>query len=464
MTACFVLLLTVFVALSLVYVASSGKIVLARLFEMPVVITVLAVMSFGLASLEALIAPDRLDTNLQVGKGLLIAALVLVVVGMIAFWTGCKLVEPMHKAPRVLSCRKTGGGRVVAVALFLYVVGFVSKIYLLQNHLFSFTASPDRLEENLANAQLFTWGSQFATVALLMLCIEKHTRPSAWLVRGLFLVVFCSECVWGLISGMKSLLLLNFAAVALVSTILKGRLAAKWVIAAVAGLVIIYPLSNSYRAVIRGENSVEITDFGAAAKALSLGAASAMQSTGGSSDWLQSGSESSLSRFDLLPNVAFILNLGRQASETHGDTRLWMIPYYPFVPRIIWPSKPVLDQGVRFSALLGWGTDTSTPVTYPADCYIYGGIAGLIGGMLLLGIFAQVCTNSLNGLISKYHVLKYSVLLLLCVRIEIGVIDVWVGVLKTLPVLFVIGWAAYGRFKYKSCRNTRSRPIVTRHA
>jgi hypothetical protein len=145
-----------------------------------------------------------------------------------------------------------------------------------------------------------------------------------------------------------------------------------------------------------------------------------------------------------LPFVAVILNFGDQASETHGDERLWMIPYYPFVPRIIWSAKPILEQGTRFTDMLGWGTDSSTPVTYPADCYIYGGFPGVIGGMLLLGLFAQRCANSLNGVISKYHVLKYSVLLLLCLNIEVGVMEVWVGILKIIPVLFVIRLAAYG--------------------
>jgi len=254
----------------------------------------------------------------------------------------------------------------------------------------------------------------------MMLCIEKLTCPSARLVRWIFWGVFCCECFWGLISGMKGALLINFVAVALISTILNGKLARKWVVAALMGVVIIYPLSNSYRNVVRGENAVEVTDFGAAAQALSLAAAGGMQKTGGSSDWLQSGSDSTLNRLDLLPFVAAVINLGDQAAETHGDARLWMIPYYPFVPRLIWHSKPILEQGQRFTEMLGWSVESSTPVTYPGDCYIYGGIAGVIGGMLLLGLFAQRWTNSLNGVISKYHVLKYSVLLLLCLKIEVG--------------------------------------------
>lgn len=446
MIALFLMLLVVLLTLSFLYIWSSGKLELARLFEMPVFVTVLAVINFGLAPLEAFIAPERLETNLQLGKRLLVAALLLVVVGMIAFWAGCKFIEPRHKRPRIVYCRPEGDSRAVAVAVLLYIIGFVSKIYLLQNHLFSYTASRDLMEENLANAQMFVWGSQFATIALLMLCIEKFTRQSDRFLSWLFWGVFCSECFWGLISGMKSVLLTNFVAVALVATVLSGKLARKWVVAAVLGLVIIYPLSNSYRTVLRGESAVDVTNFGTAAQALSLAAAGGMQQTGGSSDWLQSGSENTLSRLDLLPFVAAILNLGGQAAEIHGNERLWMIPYYPFVPRIIWTSKPVLEQGIRFTEMLGWGADSSTPVTYPADCYIYGGVPGVVFGMLLLGLFAQRCTNSLNGVISKHHVLKYAVLLLLCLKIELGVIDVWTGILKVLPVLFIIGRVAYAPF------------------
>ena len=452
----FFLLLACFVALSLFYVLSSGKFELARIFDLPVYVTVIMLLTYGFGPLEVFFDPDRLDPHTPVDESSLVTALLLVIVGMVAFWTGCKVLEPKHRLRPVITREQNSRGRIVAVALVMYAVGFGCKLYLLQSQLFAYTQSLDVYWDNLADAQLFNFGAQFATFSLLILGIEKFSDPSNRLARWLFWGVFFSECVWGLISGMKIILLTNFLAVALVSTIQQGKLARKWLIATVLGLVIIYPFSNAYRALIRGDYAIEVTDFGAAAQALSLAVASGSQTQGSSSDWLQSGSDSTVSRFDTLPTFAMLINMGGKASEIHGDERLWMVPFYPFVPRVIWPSKPILDQAARFSDLLGKGRATATNLPYIGDCYIYAGLRGIVVGMFVLGLFAQRFTNSLNGVVSKYQVLKYSVLLLTCFWLETGAFPFWTSLMKTIVALSVIGWAAYGSLK------PRTSPVVLR--
>ena len=71
---------------------------------------------------------------------------------------------------------------------------------------------------------------------------------------------------------------------------------------------------------------------------------------------MSEGASSSLQRLDLLTSVADVLALGPRASFVKGNVPWWMLPIYPFVPRLLWPSKPILVEGGRFTIALGGGS------------------------------------------------------------------------------------------------------------
>lgn len=458
----FIFLLAYFSGLSYLYISISGKVQLVRLFDLPVFVTIRVLVGFGFAPLLTFLTSQNPDEDLSSGAVVRATALALVVAGMVAFWAGCLLVQRKPHHSQILLPQKNDQRRILTIALLLYGLGFACKVYLLRAHMWSYTTSFDLYWANLSDAQVFMFGSQFASVALLMLCIEKFSAPGRRLVDWLFWAMFFSECAWGFISGMKSVLLANLISVALISTILRRKLAKTWVTAAVAGMIVLYPLFDSYRAVLRGESAVEVSSFETAARALNLAVADSLRTTPSSSDWLQTGTDNSIARFDLLSSFVNVITLREGASEIHGDERLWMIPFYPFIPRSVWPSKPILDDGARFSEVLGFGRETSTAVTYPADCYIYAGIPGLLIGMFVLGLLAQRFTNAVNGPTSKYQVLKYSVLTLTCFTLETSVFSTWTSILKLLPALFVLGWAAYGRSKPFTFRMVALRALFAR--
>jgi hypothetical protein len=64
--------------------------------------------------------------------------------------------------------------------------------------------------------------------------------------------------------------------------------------------------------------------------------------------------------------------------------------YYAFIPRIIWPEKPLVSRGAWFTTYLGMARSeaeatTSTGMTIFGEWYWNFGIAGVAGGMLLTG-------------------------------------------------------------------------------
>ena len=77
--------------------------------------------------------------------------------------------------------------------------------------------------------------------------------------------------------------------------------------------------------------------------------------------------------------------------ELGNPTAYLYIPVYAFIPRVIWPTKPVLNQGTRFGRLLvnptfeGADIITSFGIFHIGDLLVSFGVAGVLIGMCVLG-------------------------------------------------------------------------------
>jgi hypothetical protein len=127
-----------------------------------------------------------------------------------------------------------------------------------------------------------------------------------------------------------------------------------------------------------------------------------------------------------------------------GDVQWWMLPIWPFVPRFVWPSKPILDEGARFDIALGGRGTTSTATSYPGDLYLQFGLLGIPIGMFALGLVAQWLTNRLSGPIARQDLFIYACVFLFGFPIEVEAFSLWSGLIKLLVILYVLSWTIYG--------------------
>ncbi len=450
------LLIELLITLSLAYVNISGRLRMDRLFDLPVLITARMVLSFGIAPIPAILMLERLNGRLLGDYDLILQALLIVITGMVGFWAGCQTAQNRLRSKPVLVTGARTLQSALVVAVVVYAIGFGCKVYLLQHQLFAFTASLELYRNNLEGSQWFMFGASFATLGLLLMCIEKFSHPSQGWVRWLFWGIVLSECWWGLVSGMKEFLLKDFVVIGAVATICRGKLAKTWIFAAVLGLVLLYPFYNDYRAVVRGAGSSQVNTFEGAFAALGQ-TTTRFYEEFRYRDWIDAGTDASASRLDLLQGFGLVLSFPNRAAELQGEEQLWMIPFYPFIPRTIWTSKPILDKGARFDKALGGTGDSSEAVPYVADCYIYGGVLGVVVGMFALGLFAQRYANCVKGVFSKNDLLQYAVALLYCFNIEVGVVEWWTGMMKIMVVAGVVGWLAYGSSAKRTTRTVVQR-------
>jgi hypothetical protein len=277
----------------------------------------------------------------------------------------------------------------------------------------------------------------------------------------IFVVVLSSELLWGLISGSKGMFLQNFIVLAVVSSFVQRRLNLRWLVLPFFLLVLLYPVSDAYRSVVHGRDAQEVTSLGGAVEAgrMALRELASPGSNPGYS-W-RDGVNSTLGRIDLLTCVAEVLTLGPRAGIVKGNVHWWMLPIYPFVPRFLWPSKPMFDEGAWFTVALQGGSGdaatigTSIAVTYPGDLYLRFGLPGILVGMFVLGVAAQWFTNRVNGTAEPRDLFVYAAVFLIGFPIEADAFSVWASLIKLLVILYVLRRLVYGP-RRQICGTSRS--------
>jgi hypothetical protein len=188
-------------------------------------------------------------------------------------------------------------------------------------------------------------------------------------------------------------------------------------------------------------------------------------STGGGL-WRQ-GLADTVGRLDLLTSVAQVLTLGDRASMVKGNVSWWMLPIYPFIPRFLWPSKPILQEGGWFTVALRGGSGdaatvgASTAITYPGDLYLQFGLLGIPVGMFALGVVAQWFTNRVSGPVEPRDLFVYTAVFLLAFPLEADAFSMWTGFIKLLAILYALRLLIYGSSPRRR-RLATSFPVLTR--
>jgi hypothetical protein len=333
----------------------------------------------------------------------------------------------------------------------LYLAGLVARIYMLRTGLFSFLSSSAVAESRIAEAQVWNVIYTFGLDALILFAIEARYHPADKVRAGIFWAILASESFWGLISGMKSLFLFNLVAVALVSSLVRRKLQIRWLALTTLALIAIYPLISTYRILVRPKVTDSITSLSAATEAMRGAAMRSADQERTASDWAAQGWASSVTRIDMTQDVALLLAYRDRSYLLEGDCRMWMIPFYPFVPRFLWPGKPVEDVGSRFTRLLTGGVNTCTSTTIPGDLYIlHGGIPGLLAGMFVVGLSAQLLTNPVRRSPSKRNLFVYACMFFSVANWENDFFAYSTGVIRSFVVIQILALIIFGPPRVRS--------------
>ena len=455
----YLLLLVIYAAATVSFLLSQAKTGRLRFFDIPVFMTIVCFFRFGLVPLAAYLDPDFLSQSFHQGEyAQLNRALGYFILGMFAYWIACDLSRRRKaRTPKIREgAREAPTLRPVNWAIILFLTSLATRSYITWNYGYGYALDMDAYFDNLALFQFLLFLSDLGVYALLLATIEMCCHPRDALRVGLFVVIFLNELFWGALSGMKYDLLRGFIILALVVSITKARIEKKWIAATLLGLIVVYPVHDRYRNMLRG-GQVDVRRVGSLGEAGSVAAMQAAKTESSWGGWLQSGWQHAVSRLDLLQVMAIVMSLdAAQADRVRTDERWWMLPFYPFVPRFLWPKKPVLNSGVRLSLVLGSTKETSTALSYPGDLYMDYGLPGILVGMFVLGVVGQMLANTVVGSFEKRSLFFYSAIFVSFANMmETQAFPVWAGVIKTMAIFGVLKYLIYGRGSQTTVKRLR---------
>jgi len=217
-----------------------------------------------------------------------------------------------------------------------------------------------------------------------------------------------------------------------------------FVAAAVLAALVIFPIVN----VFRGAGYVRQQEAFGAPTAMGgrITQLVTVLASMGIRDYVQFAGEGLLSRSTGVDTLSLLLKY--DVSEQLGNPSAYaLIPIYAFVPRLVWPDKPVLDQGTRFGQLLlvptfeGRELAASFGIYHFGDLFLSFGLAGLLFGMCAMGCVYRLTYRFFDPMHSNDLGIKFLYILVLWAMVngfESDIPSTYSNLLKSLAVWAVI--------------------------
>jgi len=362
-------------------------------------------------------APHRWHPVLDVDS--LTVGVWIVTLGLGAYWLGY-CVSPLSRSALVLRLVSALDARFATLRLelipVLYVVGLGTRLYLFQAGLYGYLNDRSVYFDSLGAMQPLYYLEGCTRYALLLAGLAVfRVNPPRWLVM-LFWAMMAAELFFGIVSGMKGLVFVNFLLLAMACWYVRKRIPKQLVAVAIVGAFFLLPINTLYRSAgVTGDFDTRsffsvVTFLVDSSGRLVSGEISNDLPV---EDLFQFNVNFALERLELLQNVSLAVALTPEPNEFLSGRYYFMLPALAIVPRAVWPDKPLMDSGRQFAQRY-WGVPESmvmqaTAPTNVGDLYMNFGAAGVAVGMLLLGIlgagfYALVAQRPGSGAIFLYTV------------------------------------------------------------
>ena len=255
--------------------------------------------------------------------------------------------------------------------------------------------------------------------------------------RVTLVVLFLIELAFGAAAGGKQSFIVAVLAVVIPFCAARRRLPKVALLAlALIFLLVVIPFNQAYRSAVRG-GSYSLSPRQAVAAAPGILRATL---TGHNVLTVISLSlDFTLGRIQEIDAPAIILQRTPAQIPYSSPAGLFEAPVLGIIPRAIWPSKPIMDTGYKFSQQyygLPSTLYTSSAITPIGDLYRHGGWIPVIGGMFILGCLIHLLDKVLDVRDNPHAVF---LVLLLFPELVKGEVD-WITLLAGIPTTLLVWW------------------------
>ncbi len=317
---------------------------------------------------------------------------------------------------------------VLGVAYFMILLGWVIQILLVVG----------LMPAALGSGVVTTIGSGliYGNV-LLTYAVLRHRSHLAFLTLC-FTVPITSAL--GFFTGSKLAVVIAPTIMALTVILYRRRIRARWVVLAIVSLALIFPASYFVRDAILEGNTLSVKDA-LRDPGRTLSRVSRFVSSNRPLDYFSGGLEATGARLDGLGLTSVIIR-ETPSRVPYQRGRTLALFFVAFVPRILWPEKPeiTIGQWITDHYGSGPGVKSATAPSTLGDYYLNFGLAGAVGGLMLLGVILRATHESLlSGQPTAPGLLGAAVILFqLTLRFEGNVAAQYAGtVIALVPILAV---------------------------
>ncbi len=327
--------------------------------------------------------------------------------------------------------------RFPTVPIFIYFIGTLARLYQLLTGQYGYLQNASAaLSSPSSTGHLLSVLTDFCQLGLILSALDAFTISKSFRSKLIFRVLFIIEILNGLYSGNKQEIIVPILTILITIIYSFKRVSKKSMVFSILALLIIFPLITSYRSAIRNSSTIVVSNS-TAANSLPTVIMSTFSGLTPREMFINSPSLIA-SRLREIDNIAIIRQKTPSSIAYKSWTHLIEGPAVGWIPRAIWPSKPILSTGQTFSeeyydippTLL-----TASAITTPGYLYQHGGIIPLFIGMFIIGALMQTFDVEINPTKDHRRLLLFIPLLTTLIKFESDTTNL---ILSIFTLFFVV--------------------------
>jgi hypothetical protein len=275
-------------------------------------------------------------------------------------------------------------------------------------------------------------GTTSSSALLMATYLTYRSKPA----RALLLVLVPSTVLIKFLSGSKTAMLMPIAMIVMTWIVVNRQIRVRWVLGGLIALSLLYPTAQFWRDDILQRHTLTIADVvknpGPALRRTAL-----FLTSNRPLDYFTVGFQATARRLDGIGIASVIIRDTPGVSPFQHGRTLALIPV-AFVPRFLWPDKPVIPIGRWISetyAPYGYLTESNLAATWIGEFYLNFGLLGIMGGMFVIGVVLRLLNDSLMR--RRTTILMQVLAAILIATLMMGIQEAVVRSV-TIPILLIL--------------------------
>lgn len=364
------------------------------------------------------------------------------VLALAAMWLGYRM-RLSQKIGRALGAsfpvsRGTSVKRSAIIGMM--VIAIAARSYQLSIGVYGYVASAENLASNASVSQYLAMASRFGLLALALAALQTYRPGGQHMDKLMMMVLLVVEVAFGFLSGFKGAVLTPIIVVILCHYMAGRGISRSHVLAGVVLLSLAYAVIEPFRQSYNAQGRGGASDFASVATMLVA------------SDSVSE--RDPVTAAGLFQQVALRMNLSNIGAygidyaddpDRHSpdDPRflnnILLSPAMAFVPRAVWPSKPLADSGRWYTQqVLGKQINSSTAMGPVSFLYMAGGVTAIVVFFLIIGMMQRALFVWFNPFASFGGAMIYLVVVGNLAFIDSAIDSLFVTMIREVPLILIL--------------------------